>query len=372
MRNRRRSNPYISDPQPSLFSDTDTVRRVQWPNMSLSELLYAASMNTLSDVEWRAIEDAEEESQTPSGREDLLRDGLSPEILQELGDGAFVEHLRLLSRVKKDRDVQEALTRVENRRRARAERVAENFGKWFGNSVVVGADGKPLVVFHGTNKGGFTSFSLRKAGHGFFFTSSRAHARSYAKKDRNEPYAPFFETLEDVLHDDTGSIFVEKTQDEDGFVSYRLCDGHGGHCRYFDMDEWEDLVEHANDISAETWWEEPGIYEVYLRMEDPLEVDALGSNWDSIPWSEEVDEDEIPYYYSTNELADIARDMGFDGLIVRNVVDSGSEGQGWDSPEDVYAVFNPEQIKSTHLNIGTFDPESDDIRRNPRTYCRRR
>lgn len=62
-----------------------------------------------------------------------------------------------------------------------------NFWNWFNESKVVDANGKPLVVYHGTGAD-FDSFILDKIGevfnddsHGFFFTLSREDASRYAK-----------------------------------------------------------------------------------------------------------------------------------------------------------------------------------------------
>ena len=35
----------------------------------------------------------------------------------------------------------------------------DNFRKWFGDSKVVDKDGKPMICYHGTPKGGFTEFN---------------------------------------------------------------------------------------------------------------------------------------------------------------------------------------------------------------------
>ena len=66
--------------------------------------------------------------------------------------------------------------------------VWQNFTQWFGDSKVVDADGKPLVVYHGTDRV-FEHFDTRELGRftgaksakkGFFFTSSSQNAGIYA------------------------------------------------------------------------------------------------------------------------------------------------------------------------------------------------
>lgn len=50
------------------------------------------------------------------------------------------------------------------------------FKKWFGKSKVVDSKGKPLVVYHGTKKGGFTVFKPQDE---YFFTDNEAVAQTY-------------------------------------------------------------------------------------------------------------------------------------------------------------------------------------------------
>lgn len=62
-----------------------------------------------------------------------------------------------------------------------------NFANWFGKSKVVDKEGKPLIVYHGTNKD-FTAFDSNVkhkmddgfVGHGIYFTDSTSHADMYA------------------------------------------------------------------------------------------------------------------------------------------------------------------------------------------------
>jgi GNAT superfamily N-acetyltransferase len=78
----------------------------------------------------------------------------------------------------------------------------ENFKKWFGDSKVVDADGKPLVVYHGTNKT-FDKFDLKKFGQkdsgwygkGIYLTADKHAAAGYAT----------FETMRDKFAESTGA-----------------------------------------------------------------------------------------------------------------------------------------------------------------------
>ena len=62
---------------------------------------------------------------------------------------------------------------------------ASAFNRWFAGSKVVDASGEPLVVFHGTRRGGFASFAHNEMSRseGFFFTDSRELALTYSGSD---------------------------------------------------------------------------------------------------------------------------------------------------------------------------------------------
>jgi hypothetical protein len=63
-------------------------------------------------------------------------------------------------------------------------------------------------------------------------------------------------------------------------------------------------------------------------------------------------------YSSTDDLARWARKQGYDGIIIRDVVDHGPEGTlSTDAariPSDLYVAFSPIQIKSAISNLGTY------------------
>lgn len=76
-----------------------------------------------------------------------------------------------------------------------AQTVTAAFKRWFGDSKVVDAEGKPLVVYHGTPSPSFDAFSLDKAGSnldsgflgaGFYFTTDADLARYYATSGRSD------------------------------------------------------------------------------------------------------------------------------------------------------------------------------------------
>jgi len=251
------------------------------------------------------------------------------------------------------------------------------FRRWFGDSKVVDENGEPLVVYHGTDKGGFYAFDMGEADrirkNMMFFTDDYGMAQTYTR-GRGDPTPPIFPSVEAFLRyvkteGDDSPFTVETDEDDDG-VFYTVFSPDGYKMGDFYADNEQDMEALLSDVNSQKF-DRAGVYEVYLRIVDPLVVDAKGANWDEIPMEDE-DEDGNPRVvtYTTNELAHMARDMDLDGLIIRDVYDSGRFGRGAESG-DLYVVFDEKQIKSAHSNVGTFDPNTDDIRRNPPRRRRR-
>jgi hypothetical protein len=67
-----------------------------------------------------------------------------------------------------------------------------DFTRWFGDSKVVDESGKPIILFHGTQHGGFSRFDPKKSdpdalyGRGFYFTQDPEIASQYARDDLND------------------------------------------------------------------------------------------------------------------------------------------------------------------------------------------
>ena len=261
------------------------------------------------------------------------------------------------------------------------------FKKWFGKSQVVDDKGKPLVVFHGTPEPGFLIFDNKGAGKpGYFFSDSFAVAGSYAK-ERTFPvpvrFAPsefkslkdFVEFIKGLEEEEDSSFFYEVNRDlyeeEDDEMTYHRVDDAEG----YEVISWETYKNDEdgdNEIIEEAALEEANneiagrvvggnVYEVYLKMEDPLVIDADDANWDQI----QIDADgEI---YETNELGFLAQDLGHDGVIIKNVWDGG--GGGGATFSTVFIVFSPSQIKAV-ANKGSWDVR-DTVIVNPKKRKKR-
>ena len=265
------------------------------------------------------------------------------------------------------------------------------FKKWFGTSKVVDAEGKPLVVYHGTPRGGFSVFKLvydDRPG-AVFFSNKRTVAGDYAgygqKVDLPGPVPKNLPALKSVTDlrrfvkspendfDGWKMRLLESKQviEEDDSPSYT---GMGARVatRYVlwwqkgdrDVDIAEgyqlDVLLFEANAAVKRRLDIAGIYAVYLRMLKPMVVDGKGAPWMSVPYE--------GGYWKTDQLADIARSKGYDGLILRNIYDNPIQQI---EISDVYVVFDPHNIKSATANAGTFDRNDPDIRKNPRVRRRK-
>jgi hypothetical protein len=171
----------------------------------------------------------------------------------------------------------------------------------------------------------------------------------------------------------------------DAFYSYQ-----DEFAEYEDADDWAENSPEGNEIfskiveiegekaaihSIELGEELGGIYQLYANIDNMYVVDGKGVAWnelrpEGLPKLERYGRKDVPY--KTRDVAEWARDNGFDGVIFKNIKDNGEYGR---TPVgDVYAFFRPEsQIKSadpvTYDDNGNviplskrFNPKEKDIR----------
>ena len=221
------------------------------------------------------------------------------------------------------------------------------------------AAGYNIRAFHGTKLRGFTVFNKGNVGRGivganrsggFYFSSKREGAEYFADNRLIEKDSDIELSNDDIQVYGDGPFFV-LIQDQS----------------HFDEEEAENPVEinmgpYSTEIDAtregrvivNKWnnatigdmvYEDDGIMDVFLKMDNPHIVDNINDMRTSEP---------------------VARKNGYDGIIAKDVVDG-------DTVADVYIVFNPSQIKSadevTYDNQGRiipitnrFNPANPDIR----------
>jgi hypothetical protein len=87
----------------------------------------------------------------------------------------------------------------------------------------------------------------------------------------------------------------------------------------------------ASEYAANTDARHARVLPVDVAFKNPLDIDAQGGNWRHVPYQGSR--------LSTDQLADLARKAGHDGLVVRNVDDYGPEAT-------TYAALTPGTVRS--------------------------
>jgi hypothetical protein len=221
----------------------------------------------------------------------------------------------------------------------------EAFKRWFGDSKVVDADGKPLVVYHGTTGNIFefkkTALGIntksKSAYGGFFFTNSTDNAAEYAGGDATRKGAISVKEITASWPEEDVAAFKAAQAYRDSLKPKGArTDG------WMMTDEWRERNRAASELFESLLAKnESGanIMPVFLSIQNPLVYDMQGQAFRDISYA---------------DLIKKAKSQKRDGLIIKNTFD----------PKfgDVFVAFEPTQIKSATGNIGTFDAASPDIR----------
>lgn len=213
--------------------------------------------------------------------------------------------------------------------------------KFFKDSKARNSDGNLMVLYHGTEQPGFTVFGNAKN----WFTSNRDIAASYSASN-NSVLLDNINSV-DLLNEKLERTSISVVKKDDKYVVYQKpffkAENVGEYKRL------EDVIARVNELLNE--YEEGRVYETYINVENPLEVDVKGGEWDGIEYNGKI--------YATYELADYARENGYDGLILRNIVDIGPypEYSEMDSESDIVVAFDSNQVKSIDNKKPTKDKD---------------
>lgn len=209
--------------------------------------------------------------------------------------------------------------------RAEDQTQTEAFKKWFGGSKVVGADGKPLVMYHGTTHNGITEFRGGTAG-AMFFASDPAFANDYTLRGMGM-------TPEER----------EAAMDDEGFTPV-VMPVYVKAENPFDFERESHRAAVVNEVfkTAQTFQSGDGPALV-LDGEPSMytkEVLAYGLNPEHNNWD----------LVERDEIQNAIRSLGFDSFFVH---ENGAKNVG---------VYSPTQVKSATGNNGAFDGANPDIR----------
>ena len=132
---------------------------------------------------------------------------------------------------------------------------------------------------------------------------------------------------------------------------------HGSRENFYEFKRWTDGLINSGHFFSPDRKNASGyggnIYDVYLNLRNPLEVDAQGANFSSIEYGGEK--------VAASDLGNLAEMEGYDGVVISDVADSADMGSENDRTVD-YISFAANQIKSASQNTGSFLESQDDIR----------
>ncbi len=241
------------------------------------------------------------------------------------------------------------------------------FKKWFGESKVVDAEGKPMVVYHGTESAGFDEFKTPS-----FFSESKSEAKAYSEitdtdADRTIIYEPVGDRIipEKVDWKESWPTYEDYTGEPNVVVS------NGNTDRLFYWDGKTNAVGDKNivilsgvrvddkgNVVHEKTVDDEGltprelkrdVYPVYLNIKNPIKL----------PWDEanilgkRLGADDATVEKKISEW----KKQGYDGIETES--DDGLLFHGKHVKQ--FIPFDPSQVKSATRNSGRFDPTSASI-----------
>lgn len=217
-----------------------------------------------------------------------------------------------------------------------------NFWQWFGDSKAVDDEGRPLVVYHGTNAK-FDTFDLGYAERedSWSFSTSKDVAQTYQLQQIDPKRA--FDAYQKASSAARKAMDAELAEiaGDDG-VTLETFEAWAEEANSDDPQLWaQDLGDAAGVPASEFFGPSPygQMIEAYLKITNPIIQDFNGT---ADPQSE-------------------SRPKGApDGYILRNVMDTNSPGAAW-LYSDVFKVLSSDQIKSATGNNGQFNQSDSRI-----------
>lgn len=208
---------------------------------------------------------------------------------------------------------------------------SDNFKQWFGDwendpanaSKVVDAEGKPLVVYHGT------AFEKGEKPY-YVFDPDPPRRNAYTTEGK-------FSGFQFTNDPDIAKHYSGKEYGEEGFRG-------AGTWKIKKGDTYRDGS--GETIDQKTYH---AYSQTFLDIKRPL-VLKVG--------------DDINTFDEANKIAQNIIESGskeYDGIIIKNANWDGST-KAWGAENDQYIVFDPNQIKSATGNNGAFSPTNPDIR----------
>jgi len=263
--------------------------------------------------------------------------------------------------VQRYKDVQQTVKASEKRQIETPE-----FRAWFGDSKVVDADGNPLRVYHGTNADVSEFDPARRPDRRSLV--SKVHDMASAiglvrARGRHNPNA--FDSM----------IFGDRMAKAEALYGGGIppLDALDMNVMFFTSSQplanAYALTASAATGGAKVSEGAPNIIPVYLRAERLLTIDLTRRGTGTVVTLPDGSSHDIGrtshIWDSVNRITfALAKKYNADGILAKGVFDTPLRRDPATSSADVYAVFQPAQIKSAIGNSGAFDPKNPDIRKS--------
>lgn len=228
--------------------------------------------------------------------------------------------------------------------------------EYFKDSKVRDENGNLLEVYHGTENAGFTIFDpeMSDDGTSLFFTDNINVAKGYSGNTKiiNKKLLTYETVKKKIEKLSDRYTKYRLTKDEDEYTlesaSYKVSEDKYTDWETEETGSLQDILDYMG-IEQGT-----GNYATYLNITNPYIVDAQNNYWDEI-----VDENISDEMITTRDIAQYAKENGYDGVIVKNVIDTAIYASNSEKtqPATDYIVFDSNQVKDTNNKNPTTNPD---------------
>lgn len=315
----------------------------------------------------------EYDSNNENGRAEVTQKAINTEYVDKNGEK------RSDLRFSKDDTIDnEYLEAIKNNDLETAQKLVEETAESWGAYCENGKT--PTKLYHGTQSFGFTAFDLTKMDDGIsvFLTSSIEIASTYSGVKNAKKISERININVDKLTADRTAELLNKYGDSAKYnykyyskseVEKLKSDNNSKYGRRLKRDKISgDIIVAQNKInplfytySIKTAKEllkqyvGGGNYSLYAKLDNPFIVECDGAYYNDITYYEVLPEELKKFWPNglwrrgnTRDVAEYAKQQGFDGVIFKNLKDNGGKNSNvpYDTVADVYIVFNPNNIKS--------------------------
>lgn len=249
-------------------------------------------------------------------------------------------------------------------------------------------NGKPINLYHGTNRAGFTSFDMEKSQNAVFLTEAVDTAQSYSGTDNVDTLSNYKNNFDNAETREAEISNLKTVEEANEWISKNVVgledteyqiEHSMGQYRLYSVNDYGKLamgnlpsIKQAviyliNNINSDganmnaDHISTSGNYSVYAKMDNPIIVEGDGNYWNdlsvfakdkngkTVRFNNEYGDYDDDSLIATRDWCEYANANGYDGVIFKDIVDLGgaSDIDEWNTTSaNVYAVLNANNIKS--------------------------